>query len=72
MTSVAFKGRSIIPGKVGKGVADRNVQLMCNAPGIRKRLLRQEEGRELNQAMVGLNIVTYFEVILMGTNYNFF
>lgn len=44
---------------------------MCNAPGIRKRLLRQEDGGELNQAMVGLNIVTYFEVILKRTNYNF-
>lgn len=54
--------------KAGKGVADRNVQLMCNAPGVRKR---QEEGRKSNQAMVGLNTVTIFEVILMGTNYNF-
>ena len=46
-----------------------NVQLVCDAPGI-KRLLRQEEGRELSQAMVG--IVACFEVILMGANNIFF
>lgn len=72
MTSVAFKGRRIISEKVGKGVANKNMQLVCNAPGIRKSLLRQEKGRELNQTMVGLNIVTYFEIILMKTNYSFF
>lgn len=49
-----------------------NVQLVCNTPGIRKRLLRQEEGRELNQAMVGVNLVACFEVILMGANNIFF
>lgn len=49
-----------------------NVQLMCDGRGIRKRLLRQEEGRELNQAMVDINIVACFEVILMGANNIFF
>jgi len=44
-----------------------NVQLVCYAPGIRKRLSRQEEGRELNQAMVAC-----FDVTLTGANNIFF
>lgn len=58
--------------KVGKGIVNMNVQLVCDAPGIRKRLLRQEKGRELNQPMVGINLLACFEVILMGVNNIFF
>lgn len=49
-----------------------NMQLVGDASGIRMRLLRQEEGRELNQAMACINLVACFEVILMGTINIFF
>lgn len=49
-----------------------NVQLMCDELGIKKRLLSQEDGRELNQAMVGINLVACFEVTLIGANNVFF
>lgn len=49
-----------------------NMYIACDELGIRKKLLSQEEGRQLNQAVVGINLVACFEVTLIGANNIFF